>query len=208
MNLLLLSLGASAVPDFLSGCLPAASIPLRLGYINDAAAIYGDAPFVAAERDQLAAFGYELLDLRLRDLTLAELEAALDGLDAVYVAGGNTFALLEALRCNGGEELLVERVRAGLPYIGLSAGSIVTGPSIEPASIMDDPGDAPTLKDFTGLALIDRVVLPHADGQLPPYPPELIANTVATYGADFPLLLLHDDQALLVSEDGQRVISS
>lgn len=208
MNLLLLSLGAIAVPGFLSDCLPAASTPLRIGYINDAAAIYGEAGFVAAERDQLAAFGYELLDLRVRDLALAEFEASLNGLDAIYVAGGNTFALLEALRSNGSGDLLVERVRAGLPYIGLSAGSLVTGPSIAPASLMDDPADAPALHDLTGLCLIDRVVIPHADGQLPPYPPALIANTVDAYGADFPLLLLHDDQALLVSDGGHRIIES
>lgn len=208
MNLLLLSLGASAVPEFLNRCLPDAAAPLRVGYLDDAAAIYTGAPFVAAERAQLAAFGYEVRDISARSLSTAAFEDALAEVDAIYVAGGNTFALLAALRAGGGADLLANYVRGGLPYIGLSAGSILVGPSITPASLMDDPADAPELSDHTGLGLLTRVIIPHADGQLPPYPTELIAQTVARYGADYPLLLLHDDQALLVTADGESVIAS
>ncbi|MDB1088884.1 Type 1 glutamine amidotransferase-like domain-containing protein [Streptomyces sp. ACA25] len=106
--------------------------------------------------------------------------------------------------------MVVERVRAGLPYIGASAGSIVTGPSIEPVSPMDDPAEAPDLTDRTGLGLglVDTVIIPHADGALPPYPPELIAQVRQTYGTDYPLTFLDDDQALLVENAPSGLISS
>lgn len=137
-----------------------------------------------------------------------ELDRTLAGLDAVYVASGSTFALLEALQATGGGRVLSDHVRAGLPYMGASAGSIVAGPDVTPASLMDDPADGPALTSFHGLALVDQVVIPHADGLLPPYPPELIARTLKTYGADYALLPLRDDQAFLTQSGRGRLVDS
>nr|WP_314845567.1 Type 1 glutamine amidotransferase-like domain-containing protein [uncultured Microbacterium sp.] len=208
MNLLLLSLGVGAVPGFLSDRAAASSEPLRLGYVADAAAAFADAPFVHAERAAIEDLGYRVRELTARTTPAHEFAAALDEIDALYVAGGNTFALLAALRANGAADAIVRKVHDGLPYIGLSAGSIVAGSSIRPAALMDDPKDAPDLTDHTGLNLISEVVIPHADGALPPYPPELIRRTVELYGGDHTLILLEDDEALLVDEDGSRRVSS
>jgi peptidase E len=49
----------------------------------------------------------------------------LDAADAVFVGGGNTYALLKRLREAKLLEPIRERVRAGMPYIGSSAGSNV-----------------------------------------------------------------------------------
>ncbi|WP_312169559.1 Type 1 glutamine amidotransferase-like domain-containing protein [Microbacterium sp.] len=206
MKLLLLSLNPGAMRPFLDGVRGGAS--LRVGYIGDAQVAYADAPWVLAERRAIEALGHEIADVTARDLTASEFAATLSAVDAVYVAGGSTFALLEALRVTGSDVVLAERVRDGLPYIGLSAGSIIVGPDITPASIMDDPTDGPALADFAGLGLIDRTVIPHADGLLAPYPPSLIAETVAAYGASHQLLTLRDDQALLVEGDRETVIDS
>lgn len=46
------------------------------------------------------------------------------------------------------------------------------------------------------------------DGLLPPYPPELIDRILHTYGGDYRLQPLRDDQALLVDELGTRVVAS
>ncbi len=46
------------------------------------------------------------------------------------------------------------------------------------------------------------------DGRLPPYPPELIDRILHTYGGDYRLQPLRDDQALLVDELGTRVVAS
>jgi len=194
MNLLLLSLGIGAVPTFLAETAPERA---RIGYLGAAA---GDAPWAQEERARIDALGHTVVDVDLAE--------GLPEIDVLYVAGGNTFVLLDALRRTGQDRVIAERVRAGLPYIGLSAGSIVAGPSVEAASLMDDRTEAPGLTDLTGLALIPDVVLPHADGKLPPYPPELIARTVSEYGASHRLLPLADDQALRVTDDGWSVIES
>ncbi|MGP5241582.1 Type 1 glutamine amidotransferase-like domain-containing protein [Corynebacterium flavescens] len=205
MNMLLLSLNVGAVPAFLEQCVGGLARPLRLGYITDAAE---GLHFAAAERTGVAELGYELVDISARRETAASFAEVLGSLDAVYVAGGETFLLLEALRSNGTGDVLAERVRAGLPYIGCSAGSIITGPSVTPAELMDSRDVAPGLSSDRGLGLIDKVIVPHADGKLPPYPAELIARIVETYGDKYPLLLLRDGQALHVSGAAAEVIPS
>ncbi len=206
MKLLLLSLGPGALRPFLDGVGNGSS--LRIGYIGDAQVAYADAPWVLAERRSIAALGHEIADIMARDVSPVDFASTLSAIDAVYVAGGSTFALLEALRVTGNDVVLADRVRAGLPYIGLSAGSIIAGPDITPASLMDDPADGPALIDPAGLGLIDRTVIPHADGLLAPYPPSLIAETIATHEATHRLLPLRDDQALLVDGDREKVVDS
>lgn len=205
MNLLLLSLNPAAVPDFLSECLGALGRPVRIGYIGDAAA---GMPFAENERAGIEALGYEVVPVRARGTEAEAFAELLDTVDAVYVAGGETFVLLEALRSSGAGDVLADRVRAGLPYIGSSAGSVVAGPSITPVELMDDRDLAPDLRSDDGLALIDRVIIPHADGNIPPYPLELIERLVSEYGDRFPLRTLNDDQALRVRSDGAEVIRS
>ncbi len=197
-----------AVTPFLEGLIAPSRRPLRVGYVDDAQAAFPDAPFVEEEYEAWEGLGHELVRITVRDMPASELDRVSAGLDAVYVASGSTFALLEALQATGGGKVLSDRVRAGLPYIGASAGSIVAGPDVTPASLMDDPADGPALTDLRGLALVNQVVVPHADGLLPPYPPELIDRTLKTYGADYPLLPLRDDQALLARSGRGRVVDS
>src|SRR5882672_11318234 len=50
--------------------------------------------------------------------------------DALFVGGGNTFRLLKKLQERKLIDVIRQRVRAGMPYIGSSAGSVITAPTI------------------------------------------------------------------------------
>jgi dipeptidase E len=62
--------------------------------------------------------------------------AAVRAAEAIAVGGGNTFHLLAGLYTAGLLEVIRERVAAGVPYIGWSAGSVVACPTIRTTNDM------------------------------------------------------------------------
>jgi dipeptidase E len=69
---------------------------------------------------------------------LSEHQASeIDEFDAVYIGGGNTFALLAELRKSGFENKLSEYVRRGKAIYGSSAGAAVLGRDIRTVNYLD-----------------------------------------------------------------------
>jgi len=60
----------------------------------------------------------------------------LDRADAIFVGGGNTFRLLKKLQERKLIDGIRQRVQAGMPYIGSSAGSVITAPTIRTTNDM------------------------------------------------------------------------
>jgi dipeptidase E len=82
--------------------------------------------------------------------------------DVFFVCGGNTFYILQRTRALGFDAAIKEFVRKGGLYVGLSAGSIIAGKTIEIAG-WGTEGDRnyPGLRDLRGLGLTDIAVFPH-----------------------------------------------
>lgn len=205
---LLLSAGLGAVPGFVRERRRPGPAAPRVGFVAAATSIYPSAPWVDADREALASFGLDLVEVDLTVLSGERLAAAVAGLDAIYLAGGNTFALLHHLRRSGLDRLLPGLLDDGLLYLGASAGAAVAGLDVEPLSLMDDPAEAPALESTRGLGLVDLVLLPHADGKLAPYPSSLVERIVSTYGDRFPIQRIDDDQALLVADGATSLVPS
>lgn len=70
--------------------------------------------------------GYELDGIHRH----ANPQAAIENAEAIFIGGGNTFRLLNELYRRDLLDLIRARVRAGLPYLGVSAGSNVACPTI------------------------------------------------------------------------------
>lgn len=201
MKLLLASRWLDAVPAFLRET--TGTPHPTVGFIGTASALYPDPAWLDVDRDTLRGFGCRLVEL---DPTEPDFADRLDGVDAVFVSGGNTFHLLHVFRSTGAQESLVAKVRAGLPYIGVSAGAAITGPDIEPVSLMDDATETAPLDSLRAWDLVEVVVIPHADGLVGGT--RLVEHTRARYADRFPLMFITDDQAVLVSDDSLSVVSS
>jgi dipeptidase E len=202
MDMFLLSLGLGALPDYLQ------QRKVRsIGFVPTAGDVYEDPSFVRADHQQLTDLGYDVRDIDLANQTVGESVATLKSCDAVYVAGGNTFYLLQEIKRNGFDSALVEYVESRRPYVGASAGAVIIGPSIEPVKTIDDPSVAKELSDFTGLGLTGFMVLPHYGKEK--YL-DLYQSVIEEYQSEYEIVALRDDEALLVSGrlDYEQVASS
>jgi len=116
-------------------------------------ALHDRAGYAARLRERFAA-----MDVALDALDEGEApEIAIANAAAVYVGGGNTFRLLDALQRNGWIEPLRARVLGGMPYLGASAGTNVATRSIQTTN--DMPIVQPAT--FAALALVPFNVNPH-----------------------------------------------
>ncbi|MFT4843703.1 MAG: dipeptidase E [Planctomycetota bacterium] len=104
-------------------------------------------------REAFAAIGHDLDSVHKH----AKPAAAIDGADAVFIGGGNTFRLLTALAHHGLIAAIQKRVLAGMPYIGSSAGTNVATLSIRTTN------DMPIVQppSFTALQLVPFQINPH-----------------------------------------------
>lgn len=97
--------------------------------------------------------GIELIHLRWNDHPLI----ALDQAEAIFVGGGNTYALLKRLRESGLISEIQKRVQGGMSYMGSSAGSNLAGPTILTTNDWNVVG----LNQFEALGLVPFNINPH-----------------------------------------------
>lgn len=197
MKLLLASFLHPDIGDYISG---------RVLYIDDAASEMRKAPFARAELKAIGEAAETLVPLTLSQSNSSDLQNEIASANCIYVASGDVFRLLDVLKKTGADRALTEAVKQGKFYAGSSAGAVVAGPSIEPASIMDDSKTAPQLTEYTGLNFTPYVIVPHAQGTTGPYSIEVISKTVETYGREWNLLLLRDGQALFIDDEKSILI--
>lgn len=76
--------------------------------------------------------GYKLDGIHRYDDPIAAVQAA----EAIYLGGGNTFRLLNDLYAHDLIGPIAHRVRSGLPYLGISAGTNVACPTIKTTNDM------------------------------------------------------------------------
>lgn len=122
--------------------------------------------------ERFGQLGYEIRSIhREKDPAGAVREA-----QAIAVGGGNTFCLLKTLYDAGVMDAIRERVRAGAPYMGWSAGSNVACPSIRTTN------DMPIVEppSFEALGLVPFQINPHyTDAVIPQHQGETRADRIA-----------------------------
>lgn len=154
----------------------------------------------------LQRLGFEVEQLDVEDVPSGSAERVTRSIaeaDYIYVGGGNTFFLLQELRRTGADRAIIEQVRAGMPYIGESAGSVITAPDIGYIKLMDRTDKAPDLTDYAGLGLADFRVVPHHHATAMGHAAQRILDR---YGADLSLKPLTNRQALLVKDGKTRLL--
>ena len=109
----------SEIRSFLGGARRIAFVPF---------AILGRDAYNTKVSERLGRMGFDVTPVRGRE----EIENA----EAIFVGGGNTFRLLKTLYDLDLLDVIRNRVRGGTLYMGSSAGSVITSPTIKTTNDM------------------------------------------------------------------------
>jgi dipeptidase E len=124
----------------------------RLGFVS-AASLGDERLYCERVREALAPVGLDVEHVYWRAAPLPVLESV----EAIFVGGGNTYALLRRLSESRLLGAIQERVHDGVPYIGSSAGSNVAGPTI----LTTNDWNVVALDRFEALGLVPFNINPH-----------------------------------------------
>lgn len=199
MKKIFLASFASVSLDLIRDMLPKPPNQLKAAFIPTAGDLYEDKGFVYVDRDALTGMGMSVIDVDLKITMGKELENVLSNVDVILVAGGNTFYLLDQVKKSGFDVIVKKLIDKGVIYIGSSAGSILCCPTIEGAKRFDSPTDAPDLTDYSGLDLVDFIVIPHAHKEK--YKERIQQTTEEMQAKGYSVKTLTDDQAISIDGD-------
>jgi dipeptidase E len=142
--------------------------------------------------------GFKLKNIDIQGKTSKQLTDELDTCTIIFVAGGNTFYLLQEAQKSGFLDIVRSKIQAGTVYIGSSAGSILATNDISYVSDLDKMSDAPDLQGTQGLGIVD--IEPHVHFGDPKSFKKRIIRFIKQYESTSKRILVRDDQALIIKD--------
>jgi len=173
----------------------------RILFVPYAAVRFSFDDFTAKVAERFGPLGYEVDPIH----RATDPRAAVETAEAVVVGGGNTFQLLARIYQDRLLGPIRERVGAGAPYLGWSAGSNVACPTIKTTN------DMPIVEppSFLALGLIPFQINPHfTDASIPNHGGETRSERLLEFVAanpDMPVIGLREGSTLRV-EDGRTTL--
>jgi dipeptidase E len=173
----------------------------RILFVPYAAVRFSFDDFATKVAERFGPLGYEVDSVH----RAADPRAAVEAAEAVVVGGGNTFQLLARIYQDRLLGPIRDRVSAGAPYIGWSAGSNVACPSIKTTN------DMPIVEppSFLALGLVPFQINPHfTDASIPNHGGETRSERLLEFVAanpDIPVIGLREGSTLRV-ENGRTTL--
>lgn len=171
---------------------------MRMLFVDTAPEVEkGDKSWLRADRKSLVDAGFQVENYTLTGKTKAEVKKKVESVDIIYVSGGATLYLLEKIKRTGFDKVVRAQVKKGIPYIGSSAGALVTSPNL--SSIKNwfswDKGEG--LKDYNGIGLVNFIPMPHWGSSF--FKKSYLDSGLAgAYNTNYCLVLLTDYQYIRV----------
>ncbi len=165
MKLLLTSAGISkrSIANVLASLVSKPAGETKVGFVPTAAnAEASNKDWFINQFLGLWRFGYNWIDVIDPSAAGIDWKARLQDVDIIYVSGGNTFHLLDQCRKTGFDIWLTENLNNKV-YVGGSASSIITTPTIELAGMPPGDENLPGLTDLTGFGWVNFEIEPHCD---------------------------------------------
>jgi dipeptidase E len=140
--------------------------------------------------------GLEELGVKVQEIDISreDIYSNYPDFDIYCVCGGNTFYILDRLRATGVQNILVEAVNKNKLFIGISAGSILAGPDIEPAKFGGDVNEL-GMHHLGSFHWIPFLIFPHYTEER-----KNAALDLKRFRFQEPVIALTDNQSLFFSD--------
>lgn len=132
----------------------------KVGFIPTASELEDDRWYMEESRNNLKNMKFDVIDIEISKESKEKILDKFNNIDAIFVAGGNCFYLLEQLKLKDVLQELINFANNKI-YIGSSAGACIACPSINYAEKLDNKLEAPLLKNCNAMNLINGYILPH-----------------------------------------------
>ncbi len=204
MKLFLASL-ASTTLDLIKPLLSDDPKNLTVAFIKTAADPYGDIPMPWMEDDvnKFKSMGFPVTFYDIKNKNIETLRQDLSEFKVIFVAGGNTYYLLDHIKKSGFDIVIKELLTQSVIYIGASAGSSVMGPTLDHLTTIEHPEIVPELTDYTALNIVPYLIVPHY--KTDKYA-ERHTNLKEQWGDK--LTFLTDNQAIVVNGDKIEIVTN
>lgn len=168
--------------------------------------------FLFTETEILKGLGFEVEELDLRKYFRKEnkLEEFLKNKGLVWINGGNTFLLRQAMKQSGFDTIITKLLKENkIVYAGFSAACCVLHKDLHGIEITDDPNITPEGYDkeiiWRGLGLIDFAIVVHYDSD---HSESEMANEEVEYykKKNIPYRTLKDGEVLIISNDKIEIV--
>ncbi len=177
--------------------------------------IYGDEKrpmYLTNEVEKMKAIGLTAEELDLRDYfnDNEALKAKLESYGLVWVMGGNSFALRQAMKMSGFDRFIKDLVaNETLVYGGFSAGSCVATQTLKGIELVDNPKQMPEGYDkeiiWDGLGFVEFSIAPHYRSEHPES--EEMEKVVQYFEKNkMPYKALHDGEVLVIHGADIRLV--
>lgn len=168
---------------------------------------------VAQETERLKSIGLEPTEVDLRQYfgKPGELKELLSTFDLIWARGGNAFILRRAFKQSDADTVIPELLAEDkVAYGGYSAGICILSPSLKGFELVDEPYVVPNgydpevLRDCLGI--VPYAIAPHYKSD---HPESTAIDKSVEYLIDhhLPFIALHDGEAIVMQDNGQKVVS-
>ena len=191
-TLILASSGEFITANNVDYFLPKKITDCKIAYIITASKKVDDVSYIERHRQKMNELNFSYTEIDIAGKNKDELKRVLGGHDIVMVEGGNTFYLLKTVRESGFASVIKEFIEKGVIYVGSSAGSYITCPSIIMATWSNPGFDRCGIIDYSAMNLVPFLIKAH-------YTPDMKEMlSEKTKDLRYQTRVINDDQAILV----------
>ena len=176
----------------------------KIGFIANASELDSDRWYMEKDKKDLNNMGFNIIDIDITNESKEDIVNKFDMVDAIFIAGGNAFYLLQQLKLKDILKDLIKFANNKI-YIGSSAGACIASPSIDYLEKLDDRKEAPLLDNGNAMNLIDSYILPHykSDEEYTKMIDEIEKNY-----SNLNFIKLSNKQAIIVNDNNYVIVDT